>query len=236
MQLCPVCGWEDAPGHHPYNGSNEISLVQGQRRFLTHGACEAHLHSTVREPLPAEARSSHWKSFDELREMIIKAIEKEFHNVSRDGGTTLHQMDLVDGGWPMTEKSMKDAASKDPELRWQDIPPGKLSLFSDSLCFLDDLGFRFYLPAFMRHALITASPDIDQTEIDGIIWSLDRGPDCDFRRDCYAWLTSDQKQATAAFVHLFATSGNDYQAPYAQKGRKRGWDQWTPEFVRLSTT
>ena len=235
MQLCPVCFWEDAPGEAPYNGSNEVSLVQAQRHYLIHGACEARFEGETRAPLPEEARSPQWMSFDTLRDRVIASIERSFHNVSRDGGITLHQMDLVDGGWPIKEEAMKRAENNDPEIHWQDIPAGKLSRFYGSLAFLDKLGYRFYLPAFMRHALTTASPDIEHAEIDGVLWSLDGGPECDYRRDSIILLDREQKQATAAFLQLIATFAEDFQAAYARKGLKKGWAAYVPAYMKQAT-
>lgn len=234
MQLCPVCAWEDAPGEAPYNGSNELSLVQAQRRFLTDAACEEGFLSVVRQPLEEEARSADWMSFDDLKLKVIRNIEKEFRNVKRDGGTTLHQMDLRDSFLPLLESEMKDAERRDPEISWQEISPSKLSRFSQSLTFLDDLGYRFYLLAFMRHGLQTSYPDIGMADLDGVLWSLDGGLDCRYRRDSFAILSQGQKQAVASFVFLFGVFGADCQAPYALKGLKRGWDAFVPEFLKLA--
>ncbi|MCW1924564.1 CPCC family cysteine-rich protein [Luteolibacter arcticus] len=235
MQLCPVCLWEDAPGDAPFNHSNEVSLVEGQRHFLTNGACEAQFEGETRAPLPEEARSPQWLSFDMLREKIITSIERAFRKVSRDGGITLHQMDLVDGNYLGTHIAMKIAEEEDPETRWQDIPAGKLSEFHESLVFLDDLGFRFYLPAFMTHALATAFPDIAYAEFNGVLWSLDGGPEDPYRRDSIALLNLEQKQATAAFLQLIATFADGSDAGYAKKGLRKGWDAFVPLYVTQAT-
>lgn len=234
MQLCPVCFWEDAPGEAPYNGSNEVSLIQAQRHYLIHGACEAQFQGETRAPLTEEVRSTNWLSFDMLREKIIVSIERSFHKVAREGGTTLHQMDLVDGCC-FEEKAMKAAEANDPETRWQDIPADKLSRFHGSLAFLDDLGFRFYLPAFMRHALMTAFPDIEHAEVDGVLWSLDGGPDNQYWQDSIALFELEQKQATAAFLQLIATFAEDSHAGYALKGLKKGWNAFVPAYIKEAT-
>jgi len=232
MQLCPVCFWEDAAGDAEYNGSNQVSLIEAQRNFAEFGACERSYQDMVRTPLPEEDRSPRWLTSDEVREKIITLIERAFHNVTRDGGATLHQMDLIDGGWPMTEKAMTDAEKKDPEIRWQDISATKLSKFHESLSFLDDLGFRFYLPAFMRHALRTSSLEISRSELDGVLWSLDGGPTRCYRRGSFALLQLEQKEAIAAFLYYFAIFGDFIQAPDARKGLKRGWESNVPAFIK----
>lgn len=232
MQLCPVCFWEDAAGDAEYNGSNQVSLIEAQRNFAGFGACERSHQDVVRTPLLEENRSPRWLTCDDLREKIISFVERAFHNVTRDGGATLHQMELIDGGWLMTSKAMIDAEKKDPEIRWQDISAGKLSEFHESLSFLDDLGFRFYLPAFMRHALITSSPEIWRSELHGVLWSIDGGPTRCYRRGSFTLLQHEQKEAVAAFLHYFAIWGDCGQAPHARKGLKRGWETYLPAFIK----
>ncbi|RYD62573.1 MAG: hypothetical protein EOP84_34480 [Verrucomicrobiaceae bacterium] len=237
MQLCPVCGWEDAPGEYPFNNSNDISLVEGQRHFLMHGACEAELGSLVRKPLPEEERSIHWMSLDQLRERIIQAIEEAFHGVTRNGGITLHQMDLVDGGWPILDSAMRETATKDPELRWQDISAEKLSKFYMSLSFLDDKGYLFYLPAFMRHAMMTATSDLSCSEHEGALWSLDSGPEDKYRRDAFALLDIPQRQAIAAFVQIFILCAEDCLSCRSLKKQTRNsWNADLPSFFKLALT
>lgn len=237
MQICPVCVWEDAPGEYPYNNSNNVSLVEGQRRFLTHGACEPELESLVRKPLPEEERSTHWMSIDQLRGRIIQSIEEAFHDITRDGGTTLHQMDLVDGGWPVLDSAWKEAAAQDPELRWKYIPAEKLSKFHMSLVFLDDKGYLFYLPAFMRHALMTATSDLSCSEHEGALWSIDSGPGDKYRRDAFAKLNTPQRQAIAAFVQIFILCAEDCLSCHCRKKEtQNNWNADLPSFFKLALT
>jgi hypothetical protein len=232
MQLCPVCFWEDAPGETPYNSSNDVSLVEGQRNFIRFGACEEIHLNAVRSPVPTESRSSRWLSFDDLSEKVITSIEKSFHNVTRDGGTTLHQMDLIDGGWPIKEEAMKIEEKKDPETRWQDIPSGKLSESHESLAFLDDLGLRFYLPAFMRHALRTSQPGSIEPEIIGILGALSDGPENSFWRGAFAMLQREQKEAVAGFLQLIALKRDGFHHMLALKALNRGWQAYVPPFIK----
>lgn len=233
MQLCPVCFWEDAPGEYPYNGSNEVSLTKAQLSFEMKGACESHYRNAVRPPLPEEARSPHWLSADGLRLALIDQIERVFAHVGRNDGVTLHQMDVLDDTWG-EEKAMREAALKDPETRWQEISPRKLSQFSNSMVFLDVPGFRFHLPAFMRHALLTSHPDPSLADADGVLFSLSDGPDAEFYKDRIDILTFQEKSCVSGFLHYF-TRLDYHSASEARKGLQKGWDLWTPEWVRLAT-
>lgn len=231
-QLCPVCFWEDAPGEPRYNGSNQVSLVEAQRNFAEFGACERCYRNAVRPPEHEESRSPNWLTIDGLREKLILEIEQAFADVSIDDGVTLHQMQVLDdyGG----EAEQLTARSKDPETRWQQITGEKLSRFSDSLVFLDAKGFQFYLPAFMRHALITAFPNTESADNDGVILALRDGPKKSYHKDGIKLLNPPQMQCVAAFLHYISVTPESGWSREVRKALKAGWNDWTPDFVRLS--
>lgn len=231
-QLCPVCYWEDLP-EDARSQWIQPSLPEGQRNFSQVGSCERRYRNAVRLPDPDEARSPHWLSWDDFHRKLIDEIEQAFADVSLDGGITLHQMDVLDDLWG-EEQAMREAALKDPETRWQDISPEKLSAFARSLTFLDPKGFRFHLPAFMQHALITSQPDPSKTDADGVISALQNGTEDTFYQERISLLTPVQLGCAAAFLHYFANIGDTSLARDARKGLEKGWDQWMPEFVRLS--
>lgn len=231
-QLCPVCFWEDAPGEPRYNGSNQVSLVEAQRNFTEFRACERCYRNAVRPPEPEESRSANWLTIDGLREKLILEIEQAFADVSLDDGVTLHQMQVLDdyGG----EAEQLAARRKDPETRWQQISGEKLSRFFDSMVFLDAKGFRFYLPAFMRHALITSFPSSGAADTDGVMFALQNGPRNSYHEDGIKLLNPPQMQCIASFFHYFARSSESGWDSEARKALKAGWNEWTPDFVRLS--
>jgi hypothetical protein len=230
MQICPVCFWEDAPGEAPYNGSNQVNLLDAQRKFSKFGASERNYWNAVRPPLPEENRSSHWLTIDQLREKLVSKIEHDFAEVSLDDGVTLHQMHVIDdyGG----EAEQLAARLKDPETRWQQITDEKLSRFSDSMIFLDAKGVRFHLPALMRHALMTSFTSILSADADGVMWALLDGPKSTYYEDGIELLTPSQMQCAAAFLHYFANTPESGWNSEARKALNRGWDQWTPDFIR----
>lgn len=228
-QLCPVCFWEDSLGDPPHSGSNEVSLLEAQENFLNFGAAERKYRSAVRSPLQEEAKPLGWLSFPEIMTKVIKLIEETFKDVRRDGGVTLHQMDVLDAYG--SELEFKEAGLKDTETTWQEIPSGKLSTFQLSITFLDAKGFRFYLPAFMRHALLTFGSD-HGIEGDGVINSLYRGPEDDFRKENFRLLATEERECIAAFLHILAIADPDGSSE-ARRGLKKGWDRWLPEFLKL---
>jgi hypothetical protein len=232
MQLCPVCFWEDAPGDARYNGSNQVSLVEAQRNFAEFGACERAYRSTVRNALPEESRSPYWLTIDDLREKLVSEIEHAFADVLLGDRVTLHQMHVIDDYG--SEAGQLAARLKDPETRWQQITGEKLSRFSDSMVFLDPKGFRFHLPAFLRHALITASPSSGSADTHGVMFALQDGPRNTYHEDGIKLLDPPQMRCIATFFHYFARSSESGWDGEARRALKAGWNEWTPEFVRLS--
>lgn len=73
-QECPICGWTDnlAQLRFPLmpNGSNDVSLVQGQKNFIAVGAAEKRRVGEVRKPYDDEPRDRQWRVIDEGRDNI----------------------------------------------------------------------------------------------------------------------------------------------------------------------
>jgi len=230
MQLCPVCGWEDAPGEFPYNGSNGVPISEAQQNFILTGACEAHLKDVVRSPFPKEARSAHWLSMEDMRKATIAFIENAFATVRLDGGMSLAQQQIV---WDWHTKEQFQAAAAHPSLRWQDIPD---DVFAElpiiSLLSLDSSSVRMHLPAFMRFTL--RSPIYPNVSGNLVLDHLEKGPEP--KSDdlpIFHSLNEYQRQAVAAFLSFFEYY-DDHQASIASKGLRAGWDRYVPEFVRAA--
>lgn len=226
-QTCPVCMWTDVPGDYPDNKG--IPVAVGQKNFLTAGAFEPGYHEAVRAPLPEEARSPHWLSLEESRVKVLALIEQAFADTTREGGTTLHQMDVLDDyGSP---GDLEEAAKLDTESTWQEITDLKLSNFACSMVFLDANGFRFYLPAFMRFTLANWKDGAATCENMGVIYALSAGP-LGFHHEAFEMFSHSQMEATAAFLWYIANS-NDSSAEDASSGLTGGWEKFLPDFVRL---
>lgn len=52
-----------------------------------------------------------------------------------------------------SESEVKAAAAKDTETHWSLVAGSKIETLHDTLSFLDEEGFKYYIPAFMIHAL-----------------------------------------------------------------------------------
>lgn len=85
------------------------------------------------------------------RQELIAEIVRVFDGVDLGDGITLHQAVAIDDY--KTAQEQWDARPLDTERRWQDVPPKALVECQMALSFLDEKGFRYYLPAFMVHGL-----------------------------------------------------------------------------------
>lgn len=232
MELCPVCGWEDAPedyaGALGADWSNNVSLPDAQANFLRDGACEEQFRDIVRDPLPEEARSPHWLSIEDYRLKTIAFIEEAFADVQRDGGITLHQREAIDEYG--SEEDVAAAARHDTEANWQQIDSSKIARMGTSLVFLDPAGIRFHLPAFMRFELLRENLGLGSDTC--VYYGLDAGPEPEgYYASAFELLTEHERQAVAAFLAFTATYGDEYCGADARKGLENGWDVYSPDFI-----
>jgi hypothetical protein len=63
-------------------GANHVSLIEGQRNFARHGACEIRFQSKVRGATPPEMRDPEWRPIDEQLDNIETPIAGVEHGRS----------------------------------------------------------------------------------------------------------------------------------------------------------
>ena len=85
------------------------------------------------------------------RREVIDEICRAFAHVSRAHGVTLHEAVVIDDYGSDEERIA--ARALDPDRCWQDVPDHLIEAHQETLCFLDQKGFRYYLPAYMVWAL-----------------------------------------------------------------------------------
>jgi hypothetical protein len=66
---------------------------------------------------------------------------------------TLHVARGYDGEWNLSEERIQELAALDPEQHWTDVSAESTRQFQEYFTFSDAEGWRFYLPAFLRHYL-----------------------------------------------------------------------------------
>lgn len=97
--------------------------------------------------------------FESRRGALVAEITAAFDGVAREDGTTLHEAEAMDD-WKSDEEQ-RAARRLDVEARWQDVPGEDIAACCSALSFLDEKGFRYYIPAFMVYGLKRWGDDWD---------------------------------------------------------------------------
>ncbi|MBI1324200.1 hypothetical protein GC170_13590 [bacterium] len=99
----------------------------------------------------------------------MRAIEEAFAGVSLGDGISLREADVIDDYGSESERAA--ARAQDEIHDWRNIPDEFIEKFPDVLCFMDDAGLRFHLPAYMRFALLRYE-DSDSRSTDSAVFRL----------------------------------------------------------------
>lgn len=134
----------------------------------------------------------------------VKQIVNAFAEVSLGNGVSLREADVIDDYGTLNERA---AAREQDELDdWQWIPDEYIENHSSVLCFMDDQGLRFHLPAYMRFALLRYR-ESESMSIDATIYRLS-DPDCIKR--LLAYLTDQQVDAIKTFLNTCLEIGDGW--------------------------
>lgn len=227
-EICPVCFWEDVPISSGWI-QNRVALRQAQRTFLQIGVSSKDWLDDVRPPTVSEARLPHWQSLDEqdtaTRETLIHDITDTFRAVRREDGITLHQAHVLDGYGSEAEQA--EARALDTDSYWWDVPDAVMATLPAPLNFLDPVGFRYYIPAYMiwtlKHHRISQSFTIDYTIYAFLIYENSR----EHTRQRFELMNGAQKQVICRFLRYFTTFGADaVDSRSAQQALDKYWSQF----------
>ncbi len=125
----------------------------------------------------------------------VKQIVDAFAEVSLGNGVSLHEADMIDDYG--TDEEQAAARRQDELLDWQRIPDEDMENHSFVLCFMDDEGLRFHLPAYMRFTL-RRYRESESMSTDSTLYRL-CDPDCIKR--LLAYLTGQQIDAIKTFLN-----------------------------------
>jgi hypothetical protein len=166
-------------------------------------------------------------SRDKDRLATIAAVTAAFEGTSLEGGISLHEASEID--LYGTDEDRSAARLLDTECRWQEVPDRDIEEEYTALHFLDRVGFRYYLPAYLVYALryhddaerVRGGNSIDYTLAalvltdDGIAYhKLAR----------FGVLSDEQVAAVRAFLRYMAVHGADY-ADDARRALEAYWER-----------
>jgi hypothetical protein len=135
------------------------------------------------------------------RPELIEAIKAAFQGVSREGGVSWSETDVIDDYG--TEEMRAIARASDTDTEWEelilsgtfldDAAPGSFS-------FLDAIGFRYYLPAAMCQALMPEYDSEGRFFYYGSVTFHLASADRSIHREGFLLLNDDQRRVVANFI------------------------------------
>lgn len=137
---------------------------------------------------------------------LIEEISAAFDGVSREGGVSLSESWIIDDYG--SEEERAEARKQDTEVRWQDVPDMGICYGYSCLSFLDDIGFHYYVPAYIVWCLrnmddeAPEAPILDSMTLESLISSLGGRPGKldEYHLSRYKRFTPAQSKAVAHFL------------------------------------
>ena len=164
-------------------------------------------------------------TIEKQRAALIRQIRTAFADVTRLGGVSLHEADVIDDYG--SRRQRKAARELDKDHAWWEVPDADMERYHWILSFLDATGFRYYIPAYMSWILKNYDRN-DSASVDFTLYALDCGESLnDRRRQYFRLFNREQSTAVCAFLRFMAgdTAGMaDCDAAYG--ALKRYWGEF----------
>ncbi|MCW3095898.1 MAG: hypothetical protein JWL77_1516 [Chthonomonadaceae bacterium] len=165
---------------------------------------------------------------EERHTALIAQIRMAFAGVTRMGGVSLHEADVIDGyGSPQ----QRNAARKlDTDRVWWEVPDADIERYHWILSFLDATGFRYYIPAYMTWTLAHYEHS-ESDSGDKTIYALDCGERRnDHKLQYFKLFSREQSEAVCAFLRFMEDDPTGMADSGAALGAlKRYWGQFCAE-------
>lgn len=130
------------------------------------------------------------------RDAMLDEIRRVFADVTREGGVSWSEADVIDGNG--TAKAMSAARAACKDRGWTELAADESWAIHPGwggFAFLDPIGFRYYLPAAMTRALLTLESATLDTSL--IAHTHDK-----YKTKQLSLLTPDQCLCVARFLSL----------------------------------
>ena len=160
-----------------------------------------------------------------MREVLVGEIGVPFDGVRREDGVTLHEAREIDDHSSARKRAA--ARAMDTDQRWQDVPIADLLRFGGgAFCFLDNKGFRYYLPAYMI-CVLNNFENSKLRDLDFFIYNLCPAVIGLSKRDLdlFATLTAQQSSAVCHFLK-WVVAENDFYCEEVDAAIEDYWGQF----------
>ena len=159
-------------------------------------------------------------------EELVNIIADAFRGVEQPIEITLH---VAEAHGNYDGENDEKHRQKDFVGAWESIPEEHIASCQHALSFLDKIGMRYYLPAYMVWTLKNLNND--KIDLVHALYSLDNSPNdqelAAYHKERFSLFTLEQMEACALFVKFCAEDEHDYtDAYFARKRLDRYWAQY----------
>lgn len=164
-------------------------------------------------------------------EDVANAIYHAFAGVSREGGISLHEALILDysGTFDSTNRKHRAMKSKDRDQDWVEVPEADIAAGYQGLCFVDAIGFRYYLPAYIIWSLKNFGSRTSDTA-QWTLYALGRGTTRSRWEDFEEKLslfTVEQRTAVAQFLrYMLMNARDEIDEHNARQSYENYWKDW----------
>lgn len=156
-------------------------------------------------------------------QQLVTIIEQAFDGVDQPKDITLHVAEAHDA---YDYDHDAEHRKKDYIGRWQDVPDAHVQKCQNALSYVNKIGMRFYLPAYLIWYLRNFGSDVIWT--DHALYSLDDHSGdillSEYHKERFSLFTAEQLKACALFVKFCANDITGFtDTGFAQNKYERYW-------------
>jgi len=144
------------------------------------------------------------------RTVLIAEIRAAFAGVSREGGRTLHEAEALDNYKLWNESTDQERSifrMIDVDKSWEEVPDKDIERCYSAFSFLDTIGFRYYLPAYMVWDIKYFDVSLSSTT-DNVIYALGSSyVKTERELEIFSTFSPEQCQAICHFLKFMASNG-----------------------------
>jgi hypothetical protein len=161
------------------------------------------------------------------RDSLIRFIEEAFDGVEQPHDITLHVAEAHD---EYDYNHDEEHRRKDFFGPWQQVPAEHIRKSQEALSYVDKVGMRFYLPAYMVWYLRNLG-NKEEVRSDHTLYSLDNHPSdpglSAYHRERFSMFSPVQLKACALFIRFCAEDDSGFtDSEFARKKYERHWAQY----------
>ena len=180
------------------------------------------------------------------RDNLIVEIKAIFKNVTRENGTSIREADVIDDYGTTQERDQ--ARRLDTDTHWSEVDIELLDPGCSCLCFMDAIGYRYHLPAYMVYTLkngygqVFNEPFVDSNIFEFFIYGLDlsdRTPELlENAKNKHSLFTHEERTCIARFLAFDAELETHYECNTSLQALESEWAQYLPrdEYQHLQLT